>query len=218
MLKGAISDDGTPYLSGNDPSLKRIEGGGDLLAPNGKPSNLMPFQHAQVRSESFKKWFGDWEKVAKKKALYAMASIQIDIPSIGGFTDRKDRRNQALVLFNPLRNKTVTTVDGRETVFTVSGLDETLQHSADLRVLQVIPQLPELIKNSIHLWSEPSTKTNKPNVVAFHNYAVKTNINGVETFTRITLREETGKHIYYDNHSVEVGRIKCVSYPHHFNL
>jgi hypothetical protein len=32
-----------------------------LLAPNGKPSNLTPAQHALVRTPEFKTWFGDWE-------------------------------------------------------------------------------------------------------------------------------------------------------------
>lgn len=32
-----------------------------LLAPNGKPSNLTPAQHAMVRTPEFKTWFGDWE-------------------------------------------------------------------------------------------------------------------------------------------------------------
>ena len=32
-----------------------------LLAPNGKPSNLSNTQHAQVRTQAFKDWFGDWE-------------------------------------------------------------------------------------------------------------------------------------------------------------
>ena len=31
------------------------------LAPNGKPSNLTPFQYKQVRTPEFKNWFGDWE-------------------------------------------------------------------------------------------------------------------------------------------------------------
>lgn len=35
---------------------------GGLIAPNGKPSNLTPEQYKLVRSEEFKKWFGDWEK------------------------------------------------------------------------------------------------------------------------------------------------------------
>lgn len=32
-----------------------------FLAPNGKPSNLSPSQWHMVRTENFKKWFGDWE-------------------------------------------------------------------------------------------------------------------------------------------------------------
>jgi hypothetical protein len=34
----------------------------ELLAPNGKPSNLTPEQYKLVRTPAFKKWFGDWEK------------------------------------------------------------------------------------------------------------------------------------------------------------
>ena len=36
-------------------------GGSDRLAPNGKPSNLNAQQYAQVRTPTFKAWFGDWE-------------------------------------------------------------------------------------------------------------------------------------------------------------
>jgi len=79
----STSDDGTPYLSDNDPPLKRIEEGEKLLAPNGKPSNLTPFQHAQVRTENFKKYFGDWEAVARKKALFAMPVTPINTGLLG---------------------------------------------------------------------------------------------------------------------------------------
>ena len=34
---------------------------GNLLAPNGKKSNLDERQYAQVRTKEFKEWFGDWE-------------------------------------------------------------------------------------------------------------------------------------------------------------
>lgn len=33
----------------------------ELLAPNGKKSNLSKEHHKLVRTEEFKKWFGDWE-------------------------------------------------------------------------------------------------------------------------------------------------------------
>ena len=35
---------------------------GELLAPNGKPSNLSPELYAYVRTPEFKEFFGDWEK------------------------------------------------------------------------------------------------------------------------------------------------------------
>lgn len=38
-----------------------------LMAPNGKPSKLNERQWLQVRTPSFKRWFGDWEKYATKK-------------------------------------------------------------------------------------------------------------------------------------------------------
>lgn len=36
---------------------------GNLLAPNGKVSNLTEKQYIQVRTKAFKNWFGDWESV-----------------------------------------------------------------------------------------------------------------------------------------------------------
>ena len=36
-----------------------------LLAPNGRVSNLTPRQHAHVRTPEFKAWFGDWEAAHK---------------------------------------------------------------------------------------------------------------------------------------------------------
>jgi 8-oxo-dGTP pyrophosphatase MutT (NUDIX family) len=39
----------------------------ELLAPNGKPSNLTPEQYNLVRTPAFKEWFGDWEKLILTK-------------------------------------------------------------------------------------------------------------------------------------------------------
>jgi hypothetical protein len=40
----------------------------ELLAPNGKPSNLTPEQYELVRKPEFKKWFGYWDLVISGKA------------------------------------------------------------------------------------------------------------------------------------------------------
>lgn len=43
--------------------VERAKADGTFMkAPNGKPSNLNERQWAQVRTSSFKNWFGDWEK------------------------------------------------------------------------------------------------------------------------------------------------------------
>ena len=36
-----------------------------MKAPNGKPSNLNAVQWMQVRTKVFKRWFGDWEYMAR---------------------------------------------------------------------------------------------------------------------------------------------------------
>lgn len=48
-------------------SNAKRDSNGNLLAPNGKPSNLSRLQYALVRTKAFKNWFGDWEKVAPKR-------------------------------------------------------------------------------------------------------------------------------------------------------
>ena len=49
----------------------KLSGDKQRLAPNGKPSNLNAMQHAQVRTPEFKKWFGDWEALAKQNEIDA---------------------------------------------------------------------------------------------------------------------------------------------------
>ena len=49
---------------------------GNLLAPNGKKSNLTERQYALVRTKAFKRWFGDWETIA-----YDMARLN-SIPNL----------------------------------------------------------------------------------------------------------------------------------------
>lgn len=56
---------------------------GNLLAPNGKKSNLDKRQYVQVRTKAFKDWFGDWEQIAYDKAeLNSIPNLRkIDVDS-----------------------------------------------------------------------------------------------------------------------------------------
>lgn len=54
---------------------------GNLLAPNGKKSNLTEKQWLQVRTKAFKDWFGDWEKVAYSSKFRESKDIPNSITS-----------------------------------------------------------------------------------------------------------------------------------------
>jgi hypothetical protein len=86
--KGTLTMEDYDYISGlesndkiqkliaendsNDSNLRFEQGGeikkkSELLAPNGKPSNLTPEQWHLVRTPEFKAWFGDWEALENAK-------------------------------------------------------------------------------------------------------------------------------------------------------
>lgn len=58
-----VSQTETAYTKEEQDILSRAprNANGQLLAPNGKVSNLTEKQYAQVRTKSFKNWFGDWD-------------------------------------------------------------------------------------------------------------------------------------------------------------
>lgn len=73
MIKNWLHSNGYAINNENNDFHKVIQsnklegGGGVLLAPNGKPSNLTPEQWHLVRTPEFKAWFGDWEALENAK-------------------------------------------------------------------------------------------------------------------------------------------------------
>lgn len=49
-------------------STAKYDKDGNILAPNGKPSNLDERQWIHVRTKAFKDWFGDWENNPKESS------------------------------------------------------------------------------------------------------------------------------------------------------
>nr|WP_298168305.1 hypothetical protein [uncultured Pseudomonas sp.] len=104
--RDAFSRDGR---SGRGPEIADEQG--RLLAPNGKPSKLNQKQWHQVRSESFEKWFGDWQAAAVGLRLEKAKPLRLATPESWKGLGIKDRQAKVLEL---LRG------------FVASG--ETLQH------------------------------------------------------------------------------------------
>jgi hypothetical protein len=58
-----LADGTNTTFDSNNPDIRFEEGG--LIAPNGKNSNLTPYQYKLVRTAAFKEWFGDWQNSPK---------------------------------------------------------------------------------------------------------------------------------------------------------
>jgi hypothetical protein len=71
-----------------------------LLAPNGKPSNLTPEQYLLVRTDAFKEFFGDWEKLALTK-LYDSAIDEVSLKRLEDSVSKVvDSNGEPLVLYH----------------------------------------------------------------------------------------------------------------------
>ena len=71
--RGAMEEDveyGKRYLDEEKLIVEKAKADGTYMkAPNGKPTKLNERQWIQVRTQTFKSWFGDWEKAARIEKL-----------------------------------------------------------------------------------------------------------------------------------------------------
>ena len=69
---------------------KSLKEGTFMKAPNGTDSNLSQFQWLAVRTQAFKNWFGDWEKVARFKSTTEKIMNMATVTFISGQEFQKD--------------------------------------------------------------------------------------------------------------------------------
>lgn len=88
---------------------------GNLLAPNGKKSNLTERQYAQVRTKAFKDWFGDWENDPKNASKVVDENGEPLVVWHSGMSEIKD---------NTFRNKVITTINKEEEWITNKSIED----------------------------------------------------------------------------------------------
>ena len=155
-----------------------------LLAPNGKPSNLTPEQWHQVRTPQFKRWFGDWEIIAKAKAIKNLRPISLD-------NEEHATQKEAESIIEKLENG-LNKFDGRITLWVKSAIGKILRHKGfDTSLL--IPKIKVVFDNSIPMSDEPEIAKEghkaHPNFAGYHHYLGKIGKNGIEYYVRFTLQE-----------------------------
>lgn len=173
------------------------------FAPNGKPSNLTTEEQALARSPEFKARVGDWEALAKQKVLELLPqhTPSIDIPkNLKG----KELKNVVKPFYEKQKTTGFILPDGIKINITNRGWKEINIHGADSRVLHIAANLQELLSRSLHLWSENNTDNKYPNVKNFHNYGTRATLNGIDSYIRFVIREDTNGQIHYDHDATSV--------------
>lgn len=140
-----------------------------------------------------------------------MAAFDVEAGSIGAASSTAEAVKLAREAYRALQTEVAQTADGRRVRFGGAGFRETAHHSADRRVLEIIPHLREMIGEAAPLWSDTVVPPSDKNIKAFHHYGIKTRFANGEAFVRIVVREEVNGNFYYDNDATSVEQIAQAS-------
>lgn len=154
-----------------------------MKAPNGKPTKLTERQWLQVRTEAFKKWFGDWELANKLRMIRNAVVTKINKHN---YTDE-----QLETVYSNLESKG-NVFDGRVVDFVNSTYGKIIKHKGVPTSL-IIPQLAEIYDAAIPIYFENEEEKEghkkHPNFVGYHNYLGKIDIDGKQYYVRLTVQE-----------------------------
>lgn len=139
-------------------SANAIMDGTYMQAPNGKPTNLTADQWALVRTEGFKRWFGDWEKAARIQKLRDSKPVTMKGDEYEGKYELNRDSAQRFIL-DELRD-TYTIADTNERIRIVKkGAKKVTSHSmgndAHMKSIAIIP---EIIRSAIFITEMPADK------------------------------------------------------------
>jgi hypothetical protein len=181
-----------------------------MLAPNGQRSNLNKRQWIQVRTESFKEWFGDWEKAIPDIKYNNLKAL--DVPTV--FTGKfEDVRAEALKEYHDLRDKNADgfhvpeldskiSMTGKPAMVRLGSNEKFSSNTGDTAKFQIIGMLPELLKRSIWYGFQPTQKVGQArNVAGFHYLLSKAVIGGHEFDVAFAVREDNNGNFYH-NHTL----------------
>jgi len=140
----------------------------------------------------------EFSPIERKKALDSMEPIQID-STIGDENDLEGLRNNAKEAYRTFAGSDIVNDWTQQPVhFGMSGFKEMKFHSANPRVMQIVPELPMLMKKAVLLWSEKPTDPNQPNIKAFHHFGAQATLNGEPIYTRLLVKEDNRGRLFYD--------------------
>ncbi len=169
---------------------------GWLKAPNGQPTKLNERQWVQVRTENFKRWFGDWEAAELRARILASPVEQASTRGLSETGPYKVLRAEAKALYHgPL------VVINRETRQAIrveeSSLDNALQHGMNVQKRSVVAVLDKLIENAVFVVRD--TENMRQGIAAIETFAAQVVVDGEPFIARLVVREVGDGRRFYDH-------------------
>lgn len=169
-----------------------------------------------INSELFINKFGDWKKAKRLEKLKNSLNIEITGKEIY-FSDNEKLNKKNTIAYGKNILGTYKNADTMtDIMFTASkkngGLYEILEHDyKDLEHLQSIAAIPEIIKNSIFIYScNNEDKTKNPNVLKFEYYLCGLKIGSVDYTVKAVITNTIDGKRYYDHKLTNIEKVKLL--------
>ena len=157
---------------------------GWLKAPNGQPTKLTERQWVQVRTENFKRWFGDWEVAAKEARITTL-------PLPGWDGNIRDLIALAREVYaRQLQGKEILNLDTHEKIrFTAEGKGEAFSGIKKPVDAQIVESLIRLVRRAVRVDSEGPDARRMNDTKAFHTLVAPLQVGHEILVVKLTFRE-----------------------------
>ena len=175
-----------------------------LKAPNGRPSNLAPKQWSLVRTEAFRKQFGEWEELSwvvrmRRKSPVILGKTGLSGKAISSPSDGEDFIRRGL-------DEEYEIADTGERVLILKECDlsktAVIPNNAPLRSVTAIPSM---LRKAVFLREERDTDEVR------RIYATGLQMDGEDYTTKITVIAKGGRK-FYDHSRTQIRRGSVVDY------
>lgn len=136
---------------------KAVANGTYMKAPNGKPSRLTERQWLQVRTQAFKKWFGDWEKAAQAKYLLGDNYVKV----LAGTEFQKDETpitKKVAQYYNEKYDGHIERKNFGEVILDERSVKDSIAHGIGRTKSAAFAAVPEIIRDGIEIDTQENWK------------------------------------------------------------
>lgn len=174
-----------------------------LLAPNGEPSHLTPQQYRQVRTPEFKRWFGDWEKVARFKAAVEKIMSMEPVAAISGQEFQKDGiplTEKVTKFWKERFNGVAISPELGEVRLDLEGVKSSIGHGIGSLKFAAFACVEDVIRNGVVFDRQKNWKERGYDTAVI---AAPVTIKGVEYVCEVVVEQRTNRQGFY-LHEVEI--------------